>query len=59
MVATDNGGTPCGACRQVLAEFGLETLVLIVDREGNLAQETSVKDLLPGAFTASSLTSGG
>lgn len=59
VVATDNGGTPCGACRQVLAEFGLETLVLIVDREGNLAQETSVKDLLPGAFTASSLTSGG
>ena len=59
VVATDNGGTPRGACRQVLAEFGLGTLVLIVDREGNLAQETSVKDLLPGAFTASSLTSGG
>lgn len=59
VVATDNGGTPCGACRQVLAEFGLETLVLIVDREGNMAQETSVKDLLPGAFTAQSLTSEG
>jgi len=59
VVATDNGGTPCGACRQVLAEFGLETQVLIVDREGRLVQETSVKDLLPGAFTAQSLTSGG
>jgi cytidine deaminase len=23
-VATDNGGSPCGGCRQVMAEFGLE-----------------------------------
>jgi cytidine deaminase len=56
VVATANGGTPCGACRQVLAEFGLETAVLIVDQQGKLVQETTVKDLLPGAFTASSLT---
>ncbi len=49
-VVTDNGGTPCGSCRQVLAEFGLETVVLIADRNGNLVQETSVGDLLPGAF---------
>lgn len=56
VVATANGGTPCGACRQVLAEFGLETAVLIVDQQGTLVQETTVKDLLPGAFTASSLT---
>ncbi len=49
-VVTDNGGTPCGSCRQVLAEFGVDTIVLIVDGEGNLRQETTVKDLLPGAF---------
>ena len=24
-VVTDNGGTPCGACRQVMAEFGMDT----------------------------------
>jgi cytidine deaminase len=50
-VVTDNGGSPCGACRQVLAEFGLDTLVLIANGEGALLQETTVKDLLPGAFT--------
>src|SRR5512140_3164670 len=30
-LVTDNGGSPCGACRQVLAEFGLDTRVLIAD----------------------------
>jgi cytidine deaminase len=49
-VATSNGGTPCGACRQVLSEFGLETIVLIVDAEGAILQETTVAELLPGAF---------
>ena len=50
-VVTDNGGSPCGACRQVLAEFGLDTLVLIANGKGELLQETTVKELLPGAFT--------
>ena len=50
-VVTANGGTPCGSCRQVLAEFGLDTLVLIANGDGELMQETTVKDLLPGAFT--------
>ena len=49
-VATSNGGTPCGACRQVLSEFGSETIVLIVNGEGNIIQETTIADLLPGAF---------
>jgi cytidine deaminase len=49
-VVTSNGGFPCGSCRQVLAEFGLDTLVLIADCEGQLLQETSVAGLLPGAF---------
>jgi cytidine deaminase len=49
-VVTDNGGSPCGACRQVLAEFGLETLVLIADAEGLVVQEMTVAELLPGAF---------
>jgi cytidine deaminase len=50
-VVTDNGGSPCGGCRQVLAEFGLDTIVLLADRNGKLLQETTVKELLPEAFT--------
>jgi cytidine deaminase len=49
-VATSNGGTPCGACRQVLSEFGLDIQVLIVNGEGIVEQETTVAELLPGAF---------
>lgn len=51
VVATDNGGSPCGGCRQVLAEFGLDTLVLIANGAGELMKEMSVKELLPEAFT--------
>lgn len=54
-VVTDNGGSPCGSCRQVLAEFGLDTLVLIGDGKKQLVQETTVGDLLPGAFTPEDL----
>lgn len=50
-VVTPNGGSPCGGCRQVMAEFGLDTIVLIGDGEGRLLQQTTVRDLLPGAFT--------
>lgn len=49
-VVTANGGTPCGSCRQVLSEFGGETQVYIASAEGELLMETSVSDLLPGAF---------
>jgi cytidine deaminase len=50
-VVTPNGGSPCGSCRQVMAEFGLETIILIGDGEGRLLQQTTVADLLPAAFT--------
>ena len=49
-VVTDNGGSPCGSCRQVLAEFGLKTLVVLADGNGKVIKETTVGDLLPDAF---------
>jgi cytidine deaminase len=54
-VVTQNGGSPCGSCRQVLAEFGLDTLVLIGNDKGELLKETSVRELLPEAFTPADL----
>jgi cytidine deaminase len=50
-VVTNNGGSPCGGCRQVMAEFGLDTIVILADGEGHIVEETTVKKLLPGAFT--------
>jgi cytidine deaminase len=49
-VVTSNGGTPCGSCRQALAEFGLDTLVIIADSRGKVMQEVRLAELLPGAF---------
>lgn len=49
-VATKNGGAPCGSCRQVISEFGLDTLVIIADGEGKVIQEATIGELLPGAF---------
>jgi len=53
-VVTENGGAPCGACRQVLREFGEETLVLIADVDGDY-RETTVGQLLPDSFSVDDL----
>ena len=49
-VVTNNGGSPCGGCRQVMAEFGLDTIVLFGNGQGELVYETTVQGLLPEAF---------
>lgn len=55
-VVTDNGGSPCGGCRQVMAEFGLDTIVLLAEGNGKLVKETTVQALLPEAFTPEKLS---
>ena len=50
-VVTDSGGSPCGGCRQVMSEFGLDTIVLIADGNGNIIKQLTVAELLPEAFT--------
>src|SRR5688572_22620658 len=54
-VVTDNGGSPCGGCRQVMAEFALDMIVLMADGNGKLIKETTVGELLPEAFTPNHL----
>jgi len=49
-VATENGGSPCGACRQVLAEFGTGIWVIIANGKGEVIQELPLSQLLPAAF---------
>ncbi|MBC7251403.1 MAG: cytidine deaminase [Anaerolineae bacterium] len=49
-VVTEDGGTPCGACRQVLSEFGLDIRVIIASTSGHIRVFT-VRELLPEAFT--------
>jgi len=58
-VVSENGGTPCGACRQALSEFGLALRVIMADADGKVVLETTLRDLLPGAFRPSDLKHGG
>jgi cytidine deaminase len=56
-VVSETMAAPCGACRQVLAEFGLGATVIIADL-GEGRRITTVGDLVPLAFTPSSLPRG-
>lgn len=53
--ATDGPISPCGACRQVMAELlNPETPVYLTNVKGDV-METSVKELLPYSFSGSDL----
>lgn len=56
-VCTDNGVTPCGACRQVLSEFAPENddvPVWIIDAQGSV-RRTTLGTLLPDSFGSDDL----
>jgi cytidine deaminase len=55
VVVTDSDppGAPCGACRQVLAEFGLDMEVTAIGPAGRM--QWTLRDLLPAAFTSEAL----
>ena len=49
-VCTENGGSPCGACRQVLSEFAPQDVpVWLSDTAGNV-RHTTLYTLLPDHF---------
>ncbi|MEO6003142.1 MAG: cytidine deaminase [Opitutus sp.] len=54
---TSTATAPCGACRQVLNEFGGEALVISVC-DGDSRIETSLAQLLPAAFGPNDLIPG-
>ena len=53
-IATRNGGSPCGACRQVMREFASQLRVLLADDAGHVRQFT-LDQLLPESFGPESL----
>ncbi len=53
-VATQDGGSPCGICRQVMAELGPQMRVYIANDRGEFL-EMSVEELLPASFQKSSV----
>jgi cytidine deaminase len=54
-VVTKNGGSPCGSCRQVMAEFAPDMDVIIAAEDGRIDLETTVADLLPYYFSPEDL----
>ncbi len=50
---TDPPAAPCGACRQVLAEFGLDVDVIAVGPASE--RRWTLRELLPDAFLPESL----
>lgn len=57
-VATENGVTPCGACRQVMLEFASEDYpVYIVNTSTGEVRDTTLNQLIPDAFDSSQLPS--
>ncbi len=55
VVVTENGGTPCGECRQVLNEFNPDMVVLIADADGKLLMQRTLRELLPEGFGPANL----
>ncbi len=52
---TEGPVSPCGACRQVISEFCPKDMkVVLTNLKGDI-QETTVGDLLPGAFSPEDL----
>ena len=55
-ISVPNGGSPCGACRQVLNEFNPNLKIYLGDENGSLIREISLKHLLPDAFGPENLS---
>lgn len=52
---TDGPISPCGACRQVIAEFANEnTKIILTNLKGDTV-ETTIHEILPGFFSAKDL----
>lgn len=53
---TEGPVSPCGACRQVMAEFCAPDMPVYLTNLNGKVEETTVSQLLPGAFSTEDLT---
>ena len=58
-IASVGGVTPCGACRQFLAEFGTDATVILVDVINGTRKIRKLSQLLPEPFDGASLSASG
>lgn len=49
VVVADTKASPCGACRQVLSEFG-DLEIIMVDPDGEITHRRRLSELLPDQF---------
>jgi cytidine deaminase len=55
-IASPGGAAPCGACRQLLAEYAVQAEVILINSESpDTPTLTSMEALLPNAFTGDDL----
>ncbi len=54
-IASVGGVPPCGACRQFLAEFGLNTPIILVNLIDGARTVCNLSELLPRSFNAGDL----
>jgi cytidine deaminase len=54
-IVSSGGVTPCGACRQFLAEFASDLRVICVDASSSSGREYTLSQLLPQAFDREAL----
>jgi cytidine deaminase len=56
-VAGPAGASPCGACRQVMEEFGVETVIIV--SPGGPPSVVALRDLLPRPFARRAVAGAG
>ncbi len=54
-VVSEGAAAPCGGCRQVLAEFGRDMTIVLMEPDGRERRETTLRELLPEGFYPESL----
>ena len=57
-IASDGGVAPCGACRQIIAEYAADVELILVDiNQPESHSLTDIQTLLPDSFTGKNLPS--